>query len=129
MLLHVGALTPPTAFDISSAPWLGGFVNKRDLVRKIARDARLTNTQAAKALDAVLDGVQSSLIRGDRVTLVGFGTFVTAVRKERKVRDPRFGGTMQIAARRVARFAPGADLKLAVRNTSKANHAPNGQPV
>jgi DNA-binding protein HU-beta len=104
-------------------------VNKRDLVRKIARDARLTNTQAAKALDAVLDGVQSSLIRGDRVTLVGFGTFATALHKERKVRNPRFGGTMQIAARRVARFAPGIDLKLAVQNAPKVNHAPAGRPV
>jgi DNA-binding protein HU-beta len=102
-------------------------VNKRDLVRKIARDARLTNTQAAKALDAVLDGVQASLIRGDRVTLVGFGTFATAVHKERKVRDPRFGGTMQIAARRVARFAPGIDLKLAVQNSPKVSHAPKRQ--
>ena len=96
-------------------------MNKRDLVRKIARDARLTNTQAAKALDAVLDGVQSSLIRGDRVTLVGFGTFATSQHKARNVRDPRFGGTMQIAARRVARFAPGNELKLAVQNAAKTN--------
>lgn len=104
-------------------------MNKRDLIRKIARDARLTNTQAAKALDAVLDGVQSSLIRGDRVTLVGFGTFATSQHKARKVRDPRFGGTMQIAARRVARFAPGLDLKLAVQNSPKSSRAPNGGTV
>ena len=96
-------------------------MNKRDLVRKIAHDARLTNTQAAKALDAVLDGVQSSLVSGDRVTLVGFGTFATSQHKARKVRDPRFGGTMQIAARRVARFAPGSELKLAVENSTKTN--------
>lgn len=96
-------------------------MNKRELVRKIARDARITNTQAAQALDAVLDGVQSSLVRGDRVTLVGFGTFATSQHKARKVRDPRFGGTMQIAARRVARFAPGNELKLAVQNSAKTN--------
>ena len=96
-------------------------MNKRDLIRKIAHDARLTNTQAAKALDAVLDGVQSSLVSGDRVTLVGFGTFATSQHKARKVRDPRFGGTMQIAARRVARFAPGSELKLAVENSAKTN--------
>jgi DNA-binding protein HU-beta len=96
-------------------------LNRRDLVRKIAQDARLTNTQAAKALDAVLDGVQSSLIRGDRVTLVGFGTFVTSEHKARKVRDPRFGGTMQIAARRVARFSPGIELRLALQKSAKAN--------
>lgn len=94
-------------------------MNKRDLIKKIARDARLTNVQAAKALDAFLDGVQSSLIKGDRVTLVGFGTFATSHRKARVVRDPGRGGTMQIAARRVARFAPGLDLKLAVQNSVK----------
>ncbi len=98
-------------------------MNRRDLVRKIAQDARLSNTQAAKALDAVLDGVQSSLIRGDRVTLVGFGTFVTSEHKARKVRDPRFGGTMQIAARRVARFSPGIELRLALQKSAKANHS------
>ena len=97
-------------------------MNRRDLVRKIAQDARLSNTQAAKALDAVLDGVQSSLIRGDRVTLVGFGTFVTSEHKARKVRDPRFGGTMQIAARRVARFSPGIELRLALQKSAKVNH-------
>ena len=100
-------------------------MNKRDLVKKIATDARLTNSQAAKALDAFLDGVQSSLIKGDRVTLVGFGTFVTSQHKARLVGDPRCGGTMEIAARRVARFAPGLDLKLAVQNAKKANRMPS----
>jgi DNA-binding protein HU-beta len=104
-------------------------VNKRDLIQKMAHDARLTHTQAAKALDAFLDSVQSSLIRGDRVTLVGFGTFLTSQRKARTVRDPRRGGTMQIAARRVARFTPGLDLKLGVQNSPKSNRAPAGQPV
>lgn len=98
-------------------------MNKRELVRKIARDARITNAQAAQALDAVLDGVQSSLVRGDRVTLVGFGTFATSQHKARKVRDPRCGGTMQIAARRVARFAPGNELKVAVENSAKTNRS------
>src|SRR5262249_51141532 len=61
-----------------SRPRYGDAVNKRDLIRKIANDASLTNMQAARALDAFLDSVQSSLIRGDRVTLVGFGTFATS---------------------------------------------------
>lgn len=96
-------------------------MNKRDLIRKMAEDARLTNLQAARALNAFMDGVQTSLVRGDRVTLVGFGTFATSQHKARVVRDPRRGGTMEIAARRVARFAPGLDLKLAVQNSPKAN--------
>ena len=99
-------------------------MNKRDLIKKIAQDARLTNLQAARALDAFLDGVQSSLTKGDRVTLVGFGTFVISQHKARMVRDPKCGGTMQIAARKVARFAPGLDLKLAIQNSGKPDRLP-----
>ena len=95
-------------------------MNKRELVEKISADADLTKAQAARALDSFLDGVQTSLTKGDRVTLVGFGTFVISNRKARLVRDPRRGGTMQIEARRVARFAAGADLKLAIENADKA---------
>ena len=99
-------------------------MNKRELIKKIAQDARITNTQATRALDAFLDGVQSSLTKGDRVTLVGFGTFAIAQHKARVVRDPRYGGTMQIAARKVARFAPGLDLKLAIQNSMKIARLP-----
>jgi DNA-binding protein HU-beta len=101
-------------------------VNKRDLIHQIARDARLTHAQAGRALNAFLGGVQSSLIQGDRVTLMGFGTFVTSQHKARTVRDPRRGGTMEIAARRVARFSPGLDLRLAVQRLPKSNRAPGG---
>lgn len=100
-------------------------MNKRDLIKKIAEHARLTNVQASKALDAFLDSVQSSLIKGDRVTLVGFGTFAISQHKARVVRDPRRGGTMQIAARRVARFAPGLDLKHAIQNSVKSSRMPS----
>jgi DNA-binding protein HU-beta len=100
-------------------------VNKRDLIKKIAGDARLTNVQASKALDAFLKSVQSSLIKGDRVTLVGFGTFAISQHKARLVRDPRRGGTMQIAARRVARFAPGLELKQAIQDSVKSSRMPS----
>jgi len=89
-------------------------VNKRDLVGKIALDARLTRTQAARALDALLEGIRTGLIRGDRVTLSGFGTFGISHRKARTVRNPRSGSAIEIAARKVARFAPGAELKSAI---------------
>jgi DNA-binding protein HU-beta len=100
-------------------------VNKRELIRKIAEDASLTNVQAAKALDAFLDSVQTCLTNGGRVTLVGFGTFAVSHRKARMVRDPKRGGTMRIAARTVARFAPGLDLKLAVENAAHSTPAPS----
>lgn len=92
-------------------------MNKRDLVEKIAEDAALTRTQAAKALDAFIDGVQTGLSRGDRVALVGFGTFAVAERKARRVRNPK-GGTLRIPARRVARFSPGVELKAIIEEAS-----------
>jgi DNA-binding protein HU-beta len=91
-------------------------LNKRDLVEKIAVEARLTKLEAAKALNSFLRTVQSSLVRGERVTLVGFGTFAVSRHKARRVRDPRRGATIQIRARAVARFAPGLELKLALDN-------------
>jgi len=89
-------------------------VNKRDLVGKIAVDARLTRAQAARALDAFLQGIQASLAQGDRVTISGFGTFGVTHRKARSFRNPRSGGAIEVAAKRVPRFAPGVELKSAL---------------
>lgn len=89
-------------------------MNKRDLVVKIATDASLTRAQAAKALEAFLEGIESSLVRGDRVTLSGFGTFGVSQRKARSVRNPRSGSSIQVAAKRVPRFAAGSELKTAI---------------
>lgn len=89
-------------------------MNKRDLVGKIAADARLTRTQAASALNALLEGIRGSLAKGDRVTISGFGSFAVSDRKARKVRNPRNGTAMEIAARRVTRFAAGIELKSAI---------------
>lgn len=91
-------------------------MNKKDLVESIAAQADLTRAQATRALDAFVEAVQSSLARGDRVTLVGFGTFGISQRKARMVRDPRRGTAMRIESRRVARFAPGLELKTAIQN-------------
>ena len=96
-------------------------MNKRDLVESIADDARITRAQAARALDAFVRSVQSSLVNGDRVTLMGFGTFVVSHRKARRVREPSGGRTVEIEARRVARFAPGMELREAVANHHRAD--------
>lgn len=95
-------------------------MNKRDLVESIAGDARITRVQAARAVDAFVRSVQSSLVNGDRVTLVGFGTFAVSQRKARRVREPRGGRTMQIEAKRVARFAPGVELRAALENSGRS---------
>jgi len=93
-------------------------VTKRDLVGKIAIEARLTRAQAARALEAFLSGIQSSLVRGDRVTISGFGTFGISHRKARRVRNPRNGHAIEVAAKRVPRFAPGIELKSAIDKPS-----------
>ena len=86
------------------------------MVGEIALGAKITRAQAARALEALLSGIQSSLVRGDRVTLSGFGSFGVAQRKARRIRNPRNGGEMQVQAKRVPRFAPGAELKTAVQS-------------
>lgn len=89
-------------------------MNKKDLVGKIASDAQLTRAQAARALDAVIDGIQATLAEGNRVTLSGFGTFGVSHRKARRVRNPQNGKTLEIAERRVPRFAAADELKIAI---------------
>lgn len=92
-------------------------MNKKELVAQIAQDASLTRAQAARALDAFLKGIEGTLVEGGRVTISGFGTFGVLDRKARRVLNPRSGSAMQIAAKRVPRFAPGADLKNVVSRT------------
>ena len=89
-------------------------MNKADVVDRMAGAASLTKTQANTALDAVIGSVTGALKKGERVTFVGFGTFSTAQRKARNGRNPQTGKPIKIAARRVARFTPGAELKKAV---------------
>ena len=102
------------------SPGIEVAVTKRDLVGIMALEARLTKVQATRALEAFLLGVRTGLIRGDRVTLSGFGTFGVSHRKARRVRNPRNGDAMEIAARRVPRFAPGMELKSALERAHKA---------
>jgi DNA-binding protein HU-beta len=86
-------------------------VNKADLIEKIAKDAGINKTQADAAIDSVLSGIEGELKRGGRVTLVGFGTFAVGARKARTGRNPQTGKPIKIAAKRVAKFTPGAELK------------------
>jgi DNA-binding protein HU-beta len=86
-------------------------MNKADLVEKIAASTGISKTSAAAAIDTFIDSVTSALKKGDRVTLVGFGTFSVLHRKARNGRNPQTGGIIKIAARRVAKFTPGVELK------------------
>ena len=72
-------------------------MNKGELVDKIAKDAKITKGQAADALDAVVTAIESTLGKGGKVTLVGFGTFSVAKRAARTGRNPRTGKEIKIA--------------------------------
>ncbi len=94
-------------------------MNKADLIEKIAKDAKINKTQADAAINSALAGIQSALRKGDRVTLVGFGTFSVGTRKARTGRNPQTGSAIDIEAKKVAKFSPGADLKTAVNRKRK----------
>ena len=82
-------------------------------------DARLTRAQATRALDAFLEGIRAGLSRGDRVTISGFGSFGVLHRKARRVRNPANGKAIEVAAKRVPRFAPGNELKSAIQQSAR----------
>jgi DNA-binding protein HU-beta len=89
-------------------------MNKGELVARVAKDSGLTKADAGRALDAALDNVTKALKKGEKVTLVGFGTFGVTRRRARAGRNPRTGAPIKIAARRVPRFTAGKELKSAV---------------
>ncbi len=85
-------------------------MNKTDLINKMAESAKITKTQAGAALDAFTGAVTGTLKKGDKVTLIGFGTFSVSKRSARTGRNPRTGKEIKIAAKKVARFKPGKSL-------------------
>ena len=85
-------------------------MNKAELIDKLAKDAGITKTQANDVLDSFTNAVTTSLKKGDRVTLVGFGTFSVSQRSARNGRNPQTGEVIKIKARKVARFKAGKEL-------------------
>ena len=90
-------------------------MTKTELVDKMAKDAKVTKAAAAKALDSFDDGVKKSLKKGEKVTLIGFGTFSVTQRKARKGRNPQTGKEIKIPARKAPKFAAGKALKDGVK--------------
>src|SRR5262249_46755524 len=88
-------------------PVSGECMNKADLVDRIAGACGISKVQATTAIDTAVDSVTAALRKGDRVALIGFGTFSVSQRKARNGRNPQTAGTIKIAARRVAKFSPG----------------------
>ena len=85
-------------------------MNKAELIAKIAEDAGITKTQANLTVDAFVDAVTKTLKKGDKVTLVGFGTFSVSKRAARTGRNPQTGAVIKIKAKKVAKFKAGKDL-------------------
>jgi nucleoid DNA-binding protein len=89
-------------------------MNKQELVTEVAKFT-CTKAEAGKTLDAVIAAIKKSLKKGERVTLVGFGTFSVTKRSARKGRNPRTGAPIKIAAKKVPKFTAGKALKDAVK--------------
>ena len=90
-------------------------MNKEQLVEKVADKTGATKKDAMDILNTALDMVATTLKRGEKVTLVGFGTFLVRKRKAREGRNPQTGAKIKIPAKRVPAFTAGKELKTAVR--------------
>ena len=90
-------------------------MTKAELVAQMAKDAKISKAAAGKALNGAIAAVTKALKKGDSVTLVGFGTFSISKRKARKGRNPQTGKEIKIAARKVAKFKAGSELRKAVK--------------
>jgi len=105
-----------------------GTMNKTDIVAKMAENAGITKVQAEKALAGFIGAVEGALKAGDKVALVGFGTFSAVARAARIGRNPQTGKEIKIAAKTNGKFTPGKDMKdltakkvtkTAVKSTAK----------
>ena len=86
-------------------------MNKVDLVSAVAKQAELSKKDAGLAVEAVFDAISEALEKGDKVQLIGFGTFDVSERAAREGRNPRTGETMKIVASKAPRFKAGKALK------------------
>ncbi|MEE4198125.1 MAG: HU family DNA-binding protein [Bacteroidales bacterium] len=90
-------------------------MNKAELIDAIASGADLTKADAKKALDSFIKSTTGALKKGDRVALVGFGSFSVAKRNARTGRNPQTGKPITIKAKNVVKFKAGSDLADAVQ--------------
>lgn len=90
-------------------------MNKAELIDAIAKEGKLTKVEAKKALDAFISVTTKALKKGDKITLVGYGTFSVVTRSARKGRDPRTGKEIKIPAKKVVKFKAGAALASQIK--------------
>jgi len=95
-------------------------MNKAKLINEVSAKIGATKTSTGQMIDAVVEAVSTALNNGEKVTLVGFGTFQTANRKARKGRNPKNGAEILIPAKKVAKFKPGGALSASVNGKVSA---------
>lgn len=89
-------------------------MNKAELIEKIAKDADITRAQANEAMNSFTEAVVGALKKGDRVTLVGFGTFSVSERAARNGRNPQTGEVIKIKASKVPKFKAGKEFSTRI---------------
>lgn len=85
-------------------------MNKTELVEKVAVGANLSKADAKKALEATLEAIKNALVEGDKIQLIGFGTFAVNERPAREARNIRTGEKINVAAKKVVKFKAGAEV-------------------
>ncbi len=90
-------------------------MNKTELTKAVAAKAGLTQVDAKKAIDATIDVITKVLKAGDKVALIGFGTFAVSERPARQGINPQTKAVIKIAAKKQAKFKAGAELDAAVQ--------------
>ena len=90
-------------------------MNKAELVNPVIEKTGLSKQDAPAAADAVFASIEETLVKGDKVQLIGFGTFEIRERAARKGRNPQTGQEIEIAASKIPAFKPGKSLKDAVK--------------
>ena len=90
-------------------------MNKGDLVEKVAKECGLSKTASDQVLNSILNTITGAVTAGDKVTLIGFGTFSVSARPARDGRNPQTGETIQIPAKKIVKFKAGSKLTDAVK--------------
>lgn len=90
-------------------------MNKEELVKEVAKKAKVSQKEAADVIAATIATIQTTVSKGKKVTLVGFGSFEARKRKARTGRNPQTGATIKIAAKTVPAFSAGKKFKDAVK--------------
>ena len=90
-------------------------MTKNELIEKVAKKANLTKRASRDAVDSVFNLIRDSLVRGEKVVIIGFGTFLVRSRAARRGRNPQTGKEIKIAAKKVVKFKAGSELSSRVK--------------